>query len=167
TDAPPSTQSTSTAARPSTCSRTPAPSRRTISGRLGSVTGRVSHAERSVGGGRAGRPEAASLESPRAAGEALGLTPRGARLHVRDPVAPDRQHVEPPLTRSVRVRPLCGADQPVGPHHREVRPQRQLASSTPLDRRRQDLTGLVGAPSRGRVPPPEEAAGDAPPLGVL
>lgn len=104
---------------------------------------------------------------PAATGEAFRRPAGRAALHVDDLAAVDRQDLEVLVLGSVRVTPGGRADQLVVADHRELGFDREAGPAVLGDLERQDLTGLVGAVSGGRVLPPQVTVRDAAPFGVV
>lgn len=98
--------------------------------------------------------------------QSFGLPPRFEPLHIDDLAVTDRQHLEP-LLATVGFGPGGGTDDLVVTDPDELR--RNLGSSSPslADLKCENLTGLVRAPSNGRVLPPEMTARNTTPLGVV
>lgn len=99
-------------------------------------------------------------------GKPLGLATRGESLHVDDLVVAGGEHHEPLLVASAGIGPGRRPDDLVPDLH-ELRVDRDLAGAVLPALKLQDLPGLVGTPSTGRVLPPQVPASDAPPFAVL
>ena len=99
--------------------------------------------------------------------ETVGLPAALAALHVDDLPVPDGEHLEALLAVPVRAEPLRRADDHVIADSGEFRLHLDPAVPALAYLEGQDLTGLVGAVSGGRMFPPQVAVRDATPLAFL